>query len=74
MNVQWKPIGQVRAIGGSLVFPRAGTAHGAYQFEVMDGTEVAAAYIGPGRRPGRLRSAVQGICRADREPAVQQSR
>lgn len=53
VDVQWKLIGQVDVIGGSLVFPRASTAQGIYWFSVAKGSEVVAGYIGQtGRKNG----------------------
>jgi len=52
-TVDWKPIGQVNVIGGSLVFPRASTAQGIYWFSVSDGPDVIAGYVGQtGRKNG----------------------
>ena len=46
-TVDWKPVGQVRAIGGSLDFPKgAGRVQGIYWFRVSEGDEVVAGYVG----------------------------
>ena len=52
-TVNWKPIGQVDVIGGSLVFPPVSKAQGIYWFSVAKGSEVIAGYIGQtGRKNG----------------------
>jgi hypothetical protein len=52
-TVQWKPIGQVNVVKGSLVFPKASTSHGIYWFAISEGPDVVAGYIGQtGRKNG----------------------
>ena len=45
-SANWKPVGQVRAIGGSLVFPPVGTARGIYWYRITEGVDEVAGYVG----------------------------